>query len=165
MKNFEIERKFLLRNDTWRQHAASASRIRQAYLRADDQGSIRVRLREGHAATLTIKSKAVDLRRLELEYEIPTLEAELMLAMRHGAIIEKVRHLVPLNGMTWEVDIFEGANTGLQVAEIELESRNQPVRIPAWVGDEVTNDPRFYNSMLATSPFSVWATKPEAVEA
>ena len=117
---FEIERKFLVIDDAWRKSARDESYIRQAYLTRQDKASIRVRIRDNHKATLTIKSRGPDLRRLELEYEIPVIEAEAMLPLRSSAIIEKRRALVPVEGHTWEVDTFLGPNTGLVLAEIEL---------------------------------------------
>lgn len=157
MKSFEIERKFRVSSDAWRKGVRNSTRIRQAYLRADDEGSMRVRLREGRSATLTIKSKAIDLRRREFEYEIPQLDAELLFDLRKGAIVEKIRHLVPHDGMIWEVDEFLGANSGLLIAEIELESRFQSIAIPPWVGMEVTADKRFYNSALTSAPYTTWS--------
>src|SRR5579862_5730969 len=117
---FEIERKFLVVDDAWQQSVRSESYIRQAYLTARDKASIRVRIRDNQTATLTIKSRGADLKRLELEYEIPVLDAEAMLPLRHGAIIEKRRAIVPVQGHVWEVDTFFGDNAGLVLAEIEL---------------------------------------------
>lgn len=156
--SFEIERKFLVRDETWRDLVTRRIRIRQAYLRADPDASIRVRLQEGGKATLTIKSKEVKLRRLELEYEIPLLDAEKLLALRQGSIIEKVRHIVPLQGLTWEVDVFEGENAGLVIAEVELETAEQSVPLPAWIGREVTGERQYYNSALAFAPYASWPT-------
>lgn len=154
---YEIERKFLVRNDDWRRSVVRQSSIRQAYLRSDDDASIRIRLREGSNATLTIKSKAVNLRRLELEYEIPMLEAEKLVGLRHGSVVEKIRHIVPHAGLTWEVDVFSGENQGLIIAEVELGSADQHVDMPAWVGREITADHRYYNGSLAHNPFTTWA--------
>ncbi len=108
--SFEIERKFLVRNDDWRALATSQMSIRQAYLASDGKASIRVRTRGDGTATLTVKSRPVDLRRLELEYDIPILEAEALMQLRQGAVIEKVRHLVPYRdlNLTWEIDVFAG---------------------------------------------------------
>jgi adenylate cyclase len=117
---FEIERKFLVSGDAWKKLVTDRTRIRQGYLTSDAKASIRVRIREGCDATLTVKSRGAELRRLELEYKVPTLEAEAMLALRTGAAIEKVRHLVPWKGLTWEIDVFEGENDGLTIAEVEL---------------------------------------------
>src|SRR5262245_39835160 len=101
--SFEIERKFLLRGDEWRQLATSQISIRQAYLASTERASIRVRIKGESAATLTVKSRPVDLRRLELEYAIPVLEAEALMQLRNGSIIEKVRYLVPRGDLIWEV--------------------------------------------------------------
>lgn len=154
--SFEIERKFLVRDEGWRDLATKHIRIRQAYLRADPDASIRVRLKDSGKGTLTIKSKEVNLRRLELEYEVPALDAEKLLGLRQGSVIEKVRHIVPYHGLTWEVDVFEGENQGLVVAEVELETAEQPVPLPAWVGREVTAERQYYNSALALAPYTSW---------
>jgi len=149
LENYEIERKFLVRDDSWRSGVTESSSIRQAYLRSDDDGSIRVRLRQGKPATLTIKSKAVDMKRLEIEYEIPLHDAELLFGLCVGIVIEKVRHIVPWGGLTWEIDVFSGDHQGLVIAEVELQSATEEVELPPWVGPEVTGDPSYYNSALA----------------
>src|SRR6201996_7701324 len=122
---FEIERKFLVIDDAWRQAVREESFIRQAYLTGHDKASIRVRIRDNRSATLTIKSRGADLKRLELEYEIPVLEAEAMLPLRRGSIIEKRRAIVPVQGHLWEIDTFFGDNIGLVLAEIELKSETE----------------------------------------
>ncbi len=152
VQNLEIERKFLVRDDSWRAAATDATRIRQAYLRTDAEGSVRVRIRDGRPATLTIKSKAVGMARAEFEYEIPTEDAEQLFALRRGVVIEKVRHAVPWGGHTWEVDVFEGVHEGLVIAEIELQSADQQVDLPSWVGADVTGDQAYYNSVMARAP-------------
>ena len=157
--SFEIERKFLVLDRSWERAVIRAIPIRQAYLRADGKASIRVRIRGDGKAAITIKSSAADLRRLEFEYDIPTLEAEHLIALRQGAVIEKVRHVVPYEGLTWEVDVFEGENAGLCVAEVELTDTAQHVPKPAWVGSEVTGDARYYNGSLASFPFAQWPTQ------
>lgn len=154
--SFEIERKFLVAGDGWQALATDHIRIRQAYLTTDGKASIRVRIKDQGGATLTIKSRGAELRRLELEYPIPVLEAEAMIALRRGAVIEKVRHLVPHAGCVWEVDTFEGDNAGLVIAEIELGDEHQRVDVPAWAGPEITGQPRYYNSALAQRPFVTW---------
>ena len=154
---FEIERKFLVIDDAWQQSVRSESYIRQAYLTGRDKASIRVRIRDNQIATLTIKSRGADLKRLELEYEIPVLDAEAMLPLRHGAIIEKRRAIVPVHGHVWEVDTFLGENAGLVLAEIELDAVNETFVRPPWVGAEVTNQASYYNSALANNPFSAWS--------
>src|ERR1700743_383027 len=113
---FEIERKFLVVGDAWQHSISDESYIRQAYLTGHDKASIRVRIRDNRTATLTIKSRGADLKRLEFEYAIPVLEAEAMLPLRRGAVIEKRRALVPVQGHVWEVDTFFGDNVGLVLA-------------------------------------------------
>lgn len=153
---FEIERKFLVINDAWQQSVRSESTIRQAYLTGRDKASIRVRIRDNQTATLTIKSRGADLKRLEFEYDIPVLEAEAMLPLRRGAIIEKRRALVPFQGHVWEVDTFFGDNVGLVLAEIELDAVDEAFVRPHWIGAEVTSQASYYNGALANNPFSAW---------
>src|ERR1700760_3580506 len=119
---FEIERKFLVVDDSWRQSISGESVIRNVYLPGRYKASIRVRIRDNRTATLTIKSRGADLKRLELEYDIPVLEAEAMLPLRRGLMIEKRRAIVPVQGHVWEVDTFFGENVGLVLAEIELDA-------------------------------------------
>jgi adenylate cyclase len=154
--SFEIERKFLISSDGWQEHVTSRKSIRQAYLSSAGKASIRVRIVDDHAATLTIKSRPVDLRRLELEYPIPILEAEALLPLRQGSIIEKVRHVVPCGDLNWEIDVFTGDNAGLIIAEIELQHEHQHVDLPDWIGAEVTGQPQYYNSALVQHPFRAW---------
>jgi adenylate cyclase len=153
---FEIERKFLVVDDAWQQSVRDESYIRQAYLTGRDKASIRVRIRDNRTATLTIKSRGADLKRLELEYEIPVLEAEAMLPLRRGAIIEKRRAIVPVQGHVWEVDTFFGENAGLILAEIELSAVDESFARPSWIGAEVTSHASYYNGALANNPFSAW---------
>ena len=155
---FEIERKFLVRGDAWKKLATDRTRIRQAYLTADGRASIRVRIKDDGGATLTVKSRGAELRLLELEYKIPALEAEAMLALRAGAVVEKVRHFVPWNGLTWEIDVFEGDNDGLTIAELELLDEHQRVDLPDWIGAEVTGQPQYYNSYLTRRLFCSWTS-------
>jgi adenylate cyclase len=153
---FEIERKFLVANDSWRAGVTKRSRLRQAYLSSDGKASIRVRIKDNSNATLTIKSRNAELRRLELEYVIPTLEAEAMIPLRRGSIIEKVRYDVPFGGLVWEVDEFAGENEGLVLAEVELDQEHQRFERPSWVGAEVTGQTQYYNGTLVQRPFSTW---------
>ena len=153
---YEIERKFLVRDESWRALAGEAVAIRQAYLALDAKNSIRVRIRGHNSASLTVKSRGATLKRLELEYPIPVLDAERMLALRQGAVIEKNRHLVPWRNLTWEVDLFAGDNAGLVVAEVELRDEDQRFDLPPFVGAEVTGQPQYYNSALALRPYSSW---------
>jgi adenylate cyclase len=155
--SFEIERKFLVVGDGWRAQIRDSVPLRQAYLTYDGKASIRVRIRDNGGAALTIKSRGAERRRLELEYPVPVLEAEALIALRRGSVIEKVRHLVPYAGATWEVDVFAGENAGLVIAEIELRDEHEVVSLPPWVGLEVTGQPQYYNSSLAQRPYRSWA--------
>src|SRR5262245_28226273 len=160
--SFEIERKFLLANDDWRHLATGKSSIRQAYLGSDTKASIRVRIRDTATATLTIKSRPTDLRRLELEYKVPVLEAEALMGLRQGAVIEKVRHIVPWGDLVWEIDTFMGDNAGLIIAEIELRHEQQRFELPDWIGAEVTGQPQYYNSSLVRQPYRSWTEQSES---
>jgi len=151
----EIERKFLLKNDTWRQ-AAEGVRYRQGYLCTEKERTVRVRT-AGDTGYLTIKGESVGATRSEYEYTIPRADADEMLdRLCLRPIIEKVRYKIPFAGLTWEVDEFEGENAGLLLAEVELESEDQAVELPEWAGEEVTGDPRYYNASLITHPYSHW---------
>jgi adenylate cyclase len=149
----EIERKFLVTGTQWRQ--PDAQRLSQGYLSRDKQRTVRVRI-AGAQAFLTIKGETRGATRAEFEYEIPVAEAEQLLAMCEGPLVEKFRHVVEHAGHTWEVDEFLGDNQGLVVAEIELASEQEAFDKPAWVGREVTDDPRYYNANLAANPFRTW---------
>jgi adenylate cyclase len=164
--SFEIERKFLVRGNDWRGLATGQSSIRQAYLDSNAKATIRIRIRDNSSATLTIKSRPSDLRRLELEYPIPVLEAEALMLLRQGLVIEKVRYLVPNGKLTWEIDVFSGENLGLVIAEIELPDEHHPVELSPWIGAEVTGRVQYYNSALVQRPFSTWTNRDAtAVEA
>jgi adenylate cyclase len=154
--SFEIERKFLVRGDDWQQLVNDRTSIRQAYLASSEKASVRVRIRQESAATLTVKSRPYKLRRLELEYPIPVLEAEALMQLRCGSVIEKTRHVVPCGDLSWEIDVFSGENTGLTIAEIELRHEHQRIELPDWIGREVTGQLPYYNSSLAERPFSSW---------
>lgn len=157
--SFEIERKFLVRGNGWQKLATEQTRIRQGYLASDEKVSIRVRIKDDRAATLTIKSRPAALRRLELEYAIPILEAEALMQLREGSVIEKVRHHVPCGELLWEVDVFSGENEGLVIAEVELDHEHQHIELPDWIGSEVTGQPQYYNSSLVRRPFSTWTLR------
>ena len=151
----EIERKFLVVGDAWRQTATSVP-YRQGYLATEPERNVRVRL-AGPKAKLTIKGKAHGIARIELEYPIPVEDAELMLdRLCHRPLIEKTRHTLDYQGHEWVIDEFEGVNQGLVVAEIELEHEDQPFPLPPWAGDEVTHDPRYLNANLVARPYSEW---------
>lgn len=155
----EIERKFLLIGDSWRsQVIGEPKRLSQGYLCADSEKSVRVRI-AGDYATLTVKGSRNGISRLEMQYTIPVADAERMLALCIPPLIDKTRHIVMHAGMKWEVDIFHGENEGLRVAEVELESEDQSISIPDWAGEEVSHDPRYYNSQLVKEPFSRWGVR------
>jgi adenylate cyclase len=154
----EIERKFLVANDGWRAHADAGRRLRQAYLADTGRAVVRARL-EGAGAVLTIKSAAPGRTRHEFEYPVPVADAEALIELRQGSVLEKIRFHVQHAGRRWEVDVYEGDNTGLTIAEIELESEAAAVELPAWIGREVTGERRFYASALAERPFNSWSPR------
>ena len=149
----EIERKFLVRGDGWK--TAHGVRFIQGYLNHDRERTVRVRI-AGNKAFLTIKGINNGAARAEFEYEIPVHDAEQLLKICDGPLIEKTRHMIDYAGMTWEVDEFHGANDGLVVAEIELQNAAQTFDRPAWIGPEVTADARYFNSNLAVRPYASW---------
>ena len=149
----EIERKFLVVGDDWRQ--APAVPYAQGYLNRDKQRTVRVRIvRE--QAWLTVKGVNAGATRAEFEYPIPVADARQLLALCDGPLVRKLRRVVVHAGATWEVDEFQGDNAGLVVAEIELAAEDAAFEAPPWLGAEVTHDPRYFNSSLATAPFSTW---------
>ena len=154
---FEIERKFLVCCDDWQELAISQTPIRQAYLTIDGKASIRVRIKGEAAATLSIKSRGASLRRLEVEVALPILEAEALMPLRQGSVVEKVRHVIPWDDLAWEIDVFSGENIGLIIAEIELRHEHQNFELPRWIGAEVTGQTQYYNSALAQRPFGAWS--------
>lgn len=149
----EIERKFLVIGDTWREVAGT--RLSQGYLNRDKARTVRIRL-AGDEAFLTIKGLSQGASRAEFEYEIPFADGEALLPLCEKPIIEKIRRKIPMDGFVWEVDEFFGENAGLVVAEIELESEDQAFPRPEWLGAEVTQDARYFNSSLASHPYSRW---------
>ena len=150
----EIERKFLVRNDHWRGQGTPVH-FAQGYLVAEGIRTVRVRI-AGKEGYLTIKGESKGISRLEFEYPIPANDALELLQLCTIPLIEKYRTKVLFEGKTWEVDEFEGKNTGLVIAEIELKSEDEPFDIPSWIGEEVTGDLRYYNSRLAIHPFQNW---------
>lgn len=148
----EIERKFLVANDGWRLAGGEPTAIRQFYLADGAAASVRVRVKDHRDAVLTIKSRRHEIDRQEFEYAIPLADATALAELRDGLVIEKSRHPVRHGGRAWDVDVFAGAHAGLVLAEIELSSRDEAFQRPAWLGEEVTGDPRFYNRVLARSP-------------
>lgn len=156
----EIERKFLVVGNDWRA-GAKGTRIRQGYLLADKDRFIAIRVRvHGERANLNIKAvRGNDLAvRDEYEYPIPLADADTMLdTLCADPPIDKVRYEVHYEGMLWEIDEFEGANAGLVVAEIELDDRGQHFERPPWLGEEVSDDPRYLNQYLSTHPYREWS--------
>ena len=145
----EIERKFLVKDDSWRAEADEGLECRQGYLVAEKGKSVRVRIM-GEKAFLTIKGATSGIARAEYEYEIPCPDAEALLLLCCGNVLEKRRHLIRLGGMLWEIDVFGGRHTGLVLAEIELEREDQEFELPDWVGKEVSRDPLYFNAVLAS---------------
>ncbi|MBA4133773.1 MAG: adenylate cyclase [Flavobacterium sp.] len=153
----EIERKFLVLSDDFINESFSQKRIVQGYLSSTPERTVRVRIK-GDKGYLTIKGKssANGTTRLEWEREISLMDAETLLTICESGIIDKVRYEVKVGHHVYEVDIFSGENDGLVMAEIELESETETFEKPIWLGQEVTNDERYYNAYLSKNPFSCW---------
>jgi adenylate cyclase len=151
----EIERKFLVKGDSWRA-LGKGTTYRQGYLNSVKERTVRIRT-VGDKAFLTIKGLTVGATRMEYEYEIPTADCNTMLdALAERPLIEKKRYKVEFDRLIWEIDEFFGENAGLVVAEVELKSEDQAFKKPEWVGDEVTDDPRYFNANLIKHPYSKW---------
>ncbi len=151
----EIERKFLVLGDAWKD-LGDAIFYRQGYLLAGKGTTVRVRT-IGAKAYLTIKGPSVGLSRLEFEYKIPQADAlEMLHKLCDKPLIEKSRTTIQVEGMAWEIDEFYGANVGLVLAEIELESEGQQFTKPPWIGREVSDDSRYFNANLARRPYTQW---------
>ena len=153
----EIERKFLVKNTDFIQQATGQKRIVQGYLNSDPNRTVRVRIK-GSQGFLTIKGKgnSSGTTRFEWEKEISIEEAEQLLLLCEQGIIDKTRYEITVHNHTFEVDIFEGENKGLILAEVELKEENEFFETPAWLAQEVTGDKRFYNSYLSKNPYSKW---------
>ncbi len=152
----EIERKFLLKDDSWKAQADEGIYFRQGYFAQPEKASIRVRL-SANRAYLNIKSAELGITRLEYEYEIPVADAAEMLdRLCETPQIEKTRYHVNYADHVWEVDVFMGDNSGLVVAEIELSAENEEFERPPWLAEEVSDDHRYYNVCLAKHPFRDW---------
>lgn len=152
----EIERKFLVIDDRFKKDARHHEVLRQGYLGKMGRASVRIR-REGDLAYLNIKSAQLGISRREYEYPVPVHEAEEMLRdLCEGAIISKTRYHVPCGRHVFEVDVFDGDNQGLVVAEIELTHEDEIFTRPVWLGEEVSDDPRYYNVALVAHPFCAW---------
>ncbi len=152
----EIERKFLISSDEWRHNADDGIQITQGYMGGNDKSSVRIRI-NGDTANINIKSKTIGAQRSEYEYAIPLDEAnEMLTALCDRPYIDKTRYHVNHQGHVWEVDVFAGENEGLVVAELELIAIDETFALPSWVGEEVTEDPRYYNICLVTHPYKNW---------
>ncbi len=164
MIHTETERKFLVKGTAFKDEAVAAHRIKQGYIARDNGNSVRVRIKDT-TGILTIKGPSADeISRTEWEIEIPLPDAEALLKLCHGGIIDKTRYIVPeggtlsetSSGRVFEVDEFYGNNEGLVMAEIELEKADDPFVKPEWLGEEVTGNRRYYNSYLSLHPFKTW---------
>lgn len=153
----EIERKFLVISEAFIGESFAQKRIVQAYLSSVPERTVRIRIK-GEIGFITIKGKSNDsgTTRLEWEKEISLREAESLLSICESGIIDKIRYEVKVGNHVFEVDVFSGENEGLIIAEIELQSENEIFEKPFWLGEEVTNDERFYNSFLSKKPFKTW---------
>lgn len=153
----EIERKFLVKDDGFKNASHKKYAIVQGYLNADSQRSVRVRIK-GEKAFITVKgpSSKSGTTRFEWEKEIPVNEAEALLKLCEPTLIEKTRYLVKSGRHIFEIDEFSGENRGLVVAEVELDSENENFQKPNWLSEEVTGDPKYYNAQLSKKPFRRW---------
>lgn len=152
----EIERKFLVHDERWRDAVTRSTRLRQGYLCLDPARTVRVRI-SGTQGWLTIKGPGEGASRAEYEYPLPLADAtDLLDHLCRQPQIDKTRHLVPHGGLTFEVDVFHGDNEGLIMAEVELAAADTHVDLPPWIGAEVTGDHRYFNAYLAQHPFRTW---------
>jgi len=150
----EIERKFLVKGNNW-QKGYKKQLIIQGYLHLEHDYTVRVRQID-EQGFITIKAIDKGIAKKEFEYEIPLEEAQQLLKLCKTTLIEKYRYSVETNGFMWEVDEFLGKNSGLVIAEVELEQVDQIINIPEWIGNEVTGDRRYYNAHLSVNPFLMW---------
>lgn len=152
----EIERKYLVINDKWRDSVIKESVMKQGYLANVPNASVRVRVAD-NMARLTIKGRSEGISRSEYEYPIPLQDAqEILNGLVAGALIEKVRYQVKCGDHLWDLDVFDGTNRGLIVAEVELGSEEEAFQMPEWAGEEVSSDSRYYNASLVTHPYCDW---------
>jgi CYTH domain-containing protein len=153
----EIERKFLVTSTEFLSESKKSNRIVQGYLNSNPERTVRIRIK-GTQGFITIKGKGNEsgTTRFEWEKEIEVTEAEQLLLLCEDGVIDKVRHEIPFGKHLYEVDVFEGDNKGLIIAEIELENENESFEKPNWLGEEVTGDDRYYNASLSTSSYKNW---------
>ena len=153
----EIERKFLLLNDDWRDAVEKVTRYSQGYIVGSEKASVRVRI-EGEKAFLNIKSATLGIERHEYQYPMPVAEAEEILNLLcEKPLIDKNRYIVNYGNHEWEIDEFLGDNQGLVVAEIELNNEDEVFEKPSWLGNEVSDDKRYYNVCLVKHPYKDWS--------
>ena len=151
----EIERKYLVIGNTWRA-LAEGSVYRQGYIATQNKATVRIRV-VGEKSYLTIKGPNIKYSRLEFEYPIPVEDAqEILETLCERPFIEKIRYKIESGGLIWEIDEFNGVNKGLILAEVELNDENQHIELPSWIGQEVSDDSRYFNSNLVKHPFSQW---------
>jgi len=156
--SIEIERKFLIINDNWKTLASEQTEYTQGYFTTHKECSIRIRV-AGDNANINIKSATLGIYRSEFDYLIPVKDAKEMLDnLCIHPLIEKIRYKIQYDNHTWEVDVFSGENEGLIVAEIELNSVDEKFRKPDWIGEEVSDDPRYYNVCLVERPYKSWSS-------
>lgn len=148
----EIERKFLVASNDWRDGVKDRSRLQQGYLSTSAKATVRVRIYDDTRAVLTLKGPASGMARAEYEYDIPLEDGRDLMAMAAPHTLEKSRHRVPHGDHVWEVDVFEGRHEGLVIAEVEMETTEDEVALPAWLGREVTDDDRYANASLSRNP-------------
>ncbi len=152
----EIERKFLVIGDQWRKLGTGKSYYQGYIPTQNPDNTVRVRIAD-EQGYLTLKGKKIGISRREFEYEIPLEDAQMLLKiMCDRPLIEKIRYRVPIGELVWEIDEFTGENQGLIIAEIELKTVNQNIYYPDWIGQEVTEDLRYYNSSLVKNPYQNW---------
>lgn len=163
----EIERKFLVNIDEFnkvRQQNFACMRITQGYLSLDPERTVRVRTVEmpnwAPTGYLTVKGLTVGETRPEFEFEVPFIDALCMIKLCVEHVIDKTRfRMLHTDGWTWDVDVFNGENVGLAIAEIELQAKDDTFELPPWIGEEVTHDPRYFNSNLILNPYTAWSPK------
>jgi adenylate cyclase len=155
----EVERKFLVQRDRWNPGNIRPLRIRQGYLSLDPERVVRIRAANDDAF-VTIKGRTRGIERAEFEYPIPLVDADRMLdQLCLKPLIVKLRYRIPYGGHTWEVDVFDGENAGLVLAEVELRTADEAIDHPPWLADDVSGDPRFYNANLVTAPYRRWGSQ------
>ena len=153
----EIERKFLVKSEAFKDQAFNSYDIRQGFLNSAPERTVRIRLKNDKGLlTIKGKSSADGLSRFEWEKEIPKTDAEALLLLCEKRIIDKTRYEVKVGNHTFEVDEFYGDNQGLIIAEVELNSKTDTFEKPDWLGEEVTGDIKYYNSNLSKLPFKNW---------